>query len=146
VFAIFSHIVPSLAFSGKAGAYHSVATYETQLQWLAPSLAPKYGKETDNGKHSSLLRFGKNYCRKSFVVQALGVCPMTFSTTTLSMKTFSITTLSLIAHRCYAKSHLCRVSLMLRVGYKPILMSAIMLNVIMLNVIMLSVVAPLQVS
>jgi hypothetical protein len=42
VFSNASHIHSSLIFSGKAGAYQSLAPYGTQLLWLALSLAHKY--------------------------------------------------------------------------------------------------------
>ncbi len=40
----------------------------------------------------------------------------------------------------YAEIHLCWVSLMLSVTYKPIMLNVAMVNIIMLNVIILSVV------
>jgi hypothetical protein len=48
---------------------------------------------------------------------------------------------------CYAVCHLCRLSLMLGVTNKPlmlsvIILSVVMLNVVILNVVILSVVAP----
>jgi len=51
-------------------------------------------------------------------------------------------TLSTMAERCYAECHLCLLSLMLSVTYKPIMLSVVMLNVVMMTVIVLSVVAP----
>ncbi len=41
---------------------------------------------------------------------------------------------------CDAECHLCSVSIMLSVAYKPIMLSVIMLNVVMLSVVMLSVI------
>ncbi len=32
-----------------------------------------------SGKHSSLLRYGNNYCRKMFIVQAPGFKPLNWS-------------------------------------------------------------------
>jgi hypothetical protein len=40
----------------------------------------------------------------------------------------------------YAECHLCRVSFMVSVTYKPHLLSVVMLNVVMLTVIMLTTV------
>jgi hypothetical protein len=44
------------------------------------------------------------------------------------------------AKHCYAECHLCSVSFMLSVIYKPFAMSVIMLCVVMLNVVMLTAV------
>jgi hypothetical protein len=49
--------------------------------------------------------------------------------------------LSIMAEHCYAECHLWRLSLMLSVTNKPLMLSFIMLSVIMLSVIMLNVVA-----
>ncbi len=40
----------------------------------------------------------------------------------------------------YAECHLCMISLMLSVTYKPFVLSVILLSIVMQNVIMLSVV------
>ncbi len=69
MFATVSHFYPRQAFAGNVGAYLNGAPFMTQLRWVAPRLALKYWTReevTDIGKHSSLLRYGKNYCRKKF--------------------------------------------------------------------------------
>ncbi len=53
-----------------------------------------------------------------------------------------IMTLSIKAEDCYAECHLCLVSLMLSVTYKPFVVSAVMLDVIMVSVVLLNVVRP----
>ncbi len=52
----------------------------------------------------------------------------------------SIMVLSIMAKCCYVECQLCRVSVMLRVTYKPFILTDVMLNVVMLNVVVLNVV------
>ncbi len=63
---------------------------------------------------------------------------MTLSITTFSIAQFSITQFSIMAEHC-SECLLCSLTLMLRVTYKPF-----MLSVIIWNVVMLSVVAPYE--
>ncbi len=62
----------------------------------------------------------------------------TLSITALNITIPSITVLSISMH---AESHLCRVSFMLSVANKPVMLRVIMLSVVMLNVVAPSVMA-----
>ncbi len=75
MFATVIHFHPNLIFVGKAGAYQSGEHYENPLKRFPPCLAYKYKTRVDvngSGKHSSLLRYGNDYCSKCFIVPALG--------------------------------------------------------------------------
>ncbi len=72
MFANVCHFHPSLVFEAKTGGSQSAASYGTQLEWLAPSLATKYWtmEEIFNiSQHSSLLQMAKIIAVKSFIVQ-----------------------------------------------------------------------------
>jgi hypothetical protein len=69
VFFNIRYFYPSLIFEVKAGSQPLGFGIAKGSPLVSSSLGCKYEtrlKVTDSGKHSSLLKYGKNYCRKKF--------------------------------------------------------------------------------